>query len=95
MDSWPISLDHKSGMVYLKKRVDRESLKQITVPIMAKDSYQKTAFTRFQLIVDDENDNEPVWIASTHGYEMWLGASTQEGENIAMVSIKNFFFYFF
>lgn len=77
-------------MVYLKERIDRESFKQFTIPIMAKDSYQKTSFTRFQLIFDDENDNEPLWIAPIQGYELWLGANIQEGENIAMVSAKFF-----
>lgn len=94
---WPVFIEAKSGRIFLSKRLDRENLLlngQINVPLSVHDSFNRSAFTRLEIIVSDENDNAPVWIAPTNGYSLCFDTNTHEGEPIAMVF--NFFnVYFF
>ncbi|KAI1730641.1 cadherin domain-containing protein [Ditylenchus destructor] len=90
---WPIAVDQTSGRIFLIERLDREKFPtsigqsaSFNVPIKAVDTAGFEAFTRLEVTVQDENDNEPIWVAPSDGYSMSLDlGNAQEGESLAMV----------
>lgn len=92
---WPVAVDQTSGRVFLIERLDREKFStgigqsaSFSVPIMAVDTAGCEAFTRLEVTVQDENDNEPIWVAPSDGYAMSLDlGNAQEGESLAMVGL--------
>lgn len=87
-EKWPISIDAASGRVFLDGTLDHEANKSFEVPIMAIDGFGRRAFTLLRILVRDENDNEPVWLAPQSGYSFCVAKSALNGESVAMVGSK-------
>lgn len=90
-------MEEESGRVFLSERLDREHLSldgRINIPLSVRDSLNRQAFTQLELIVNDENDNAPIWIAPKNGYSLCFDTNTHEGEPIAMVFKLNIMKFF-
>lgn len=86
---WPINIESETGRIFLNKRLNHKKFllneEKISVPLSVRDLFDRLAFTHLEIIVNDENDNAPIWIAPINGYSLCFDINTNIDEPIAMV----------
>lgn len=83
-DSWPVSIDKKTGRIYVSRVLNYHNDKRYQIPLVVEDATRKRAFSTLTLSVIDINDKPPFFVLPF--YSTSISESAKEGDTVLMVS---------
>ncbi|GMR42111.1 hypothetical protein PMAYCL1PPCAC_12306, partial [Pristionchus mayeri] len=81
--SWPVGMDHSTGKIHLKTKIERNHNDYI-IPLIAADSLGRRAFSTLTLRIVEENDHAPIFPLTQYSCSISSGAKT--GESLVTIS---------
>lgn len=79
-------IDKASGAIFTLHELDRETQTSYDLLVKATDGGGKFSYTSVKIKVDDENDNEPIFLLSE--YKVTLKDDTKPGSLVLKVSLN-------
>lgn len=83
-DSWPVSIDKKTGRIHVSRVLNYHNDKRYQIPLVVEDATRKRAFSTLTLSVIDINDKPPFFVLPF--YSTSISESAKEGDTVLMVS---------
>ncbi|GMT19019.1 hypothetical protein PFISCL1PPCAC_10316 [Pristionchus fissidentatus] len=81
--SWPVGIDHSTGKIHLKTKIERRQSDYV-IPLIASDSLGRRAFSTLTLRVIEENDHSPQF--PLQEYSCSISSGAKAGESLLTVS---------
>uniref|UniRef100_A0A1I7T8F7 Cadherin domain-containing protein n=1 Tax=Caenorhabditis tropicalis TaxID=1561998 RepID=A0A1I7T8F7_9PELO len=83
-DSWPVSIDKKTGRIHVSRVLNYHNDKRYQIPLVVEDATRRRAFSTLTLSVIDINDKPPFFVLPF--YSTSISESAKEGDTVLMVS---------